>query len=417
MNKNLLITKKRAAIVTNNLHCERNMQYFATIEYYLRVNGWEIVEDFNANLVVICGCGFHDSMYEKAMKVIEDLRKIHFPEKNVVIMGCLPKTHEQELLKNLESTLIEIQKEEALDEIIGATKLFREISPINLFKPHKKCREYIKENEFFYIKISQGCLKRCTYCVINKAKGYLRSDPLDEIEKQFRRAVELGYRKIFLMGEDTFAYGIDIGTTIIDLLDYLLKIDPKIALKIGYLHNRWLTKYSNEIFSLCRRGILNELHIGLQHVNESLLEKMGRPANFSVLYDTICRIKQERPDFYFTTDIIVGFPGETNKMFDELVEFFRNDKCFDKVCHFAYSDVKGSSSCDFDNKVSPEVKALRWEKLEQILDSRSISRLPEIPKRLDDVTYKVAFLDNYIFCKDMIKDEIIENQAVDSQSL
>jgi ribosomal protein S12 methylthiotransferase len=417
MNEHSLIAKKRAAIVTNNLHCERNMQYFATIEYYFRVNGWVVAEDFNVNLVVICGCGFHDSMYEKAMKVIEDLRKIHFLEKNVVIMGCLPKTHEQELLKNPGSTVIEIQKEEALDEIIGATIPFREISPVNLFKPHIKCREYIKENGFFYIKIAQGCLKKCSYCVIKKAKGYLTSVPLDQIENQFRKAIGSGYRKIFLMGEDTFAYGIDIGTTIIDLLDYLLKIDPMIELKIGYLHNRWLTKYSDEILSLCRRGVLNELHIGLQHTNENLLEKMGRPVNFSILYNTICRIKQERPDFYFITDIIVGFPGETEEMFDELIEFFKNDRCFDKVCHFAYSGVKGASSCDFDNKVPPEVKALRWEKLDQTLGSRSISRQPENPKRLDDVTYKVALLDNYVFCKDMIKDEIIENETIASQDL
>lgn len=417
MNENLLISKKRAAIVTNNLHCERNMQYFATLEYYFRVNGWEVAEDFDVNLVVICGCGFHDSMYEKAMKVMEDLRKIHFLEKNVVIMGCLPKTHEQALLKNTGSTLVEIKKEEVLDEIIDAAIPFREISPVNLFKPHKKCREYIRENEFFYIKIARGCLRGCTYCVINKAKGYLTSVPADEIGKQFRRAIASGYRKIFLMGEDTFAYGIDRGTTIIELLDYLLKIESAVQLKIGYLHNRWLTAYADEILSLCQRGVLNELHIGLQHVNESLLEKMGRPVNFPVLYDTICRIKQERPGFYFITDIIVGFPGETEEMFAELVEFFKKDRCFDKVCHFAYSDVKGAPSCDLDNKVPAEVKSLRWEQLEQILGSRSITKQPETPERLDDVTYKVAFLDNYVFCKDMIKDEIIENETTVPQNL
>ncbi len=417
MNENSLLAKKRAAIVTNNLHCERNMQYFATLEYYFRVNGWETAEDFNVNLVVICGCGFHDSMYEKAMKVIEDLRKIHFLEKNIVIMSCLPGTHEQKLLKNPGSTVIKIKEEEVLDKIIGAAVPFRDISPVNLFKPHKKCREYIKENEFFYIKIAQGCLRTCTYCVIKKAKGSLTSVPVEEIEKQYRRAIASGYRKIFLMGEDTFAYGIDIDTTIINLLNYLLKIDPKVQLKIGYLHNRWLTTYSQEILSLCRRGLLNELHIGLQHVNESLLEKMGRPINFAVLYDTLCRIKQERPDFYFITDIIVGFPGETEEMFAELVEFFKKDRCFDKVCHFAYSDVKGASSCGLDNKVPQEVKALRWEKLEQILGSRSITQQPETPQRLDDVTYKVAFLDNYVFCNDMVKDEVMGNKTAASRNL
>ncbi|MCP4157322.1 MAG: hypothetical protein GY757_56955, partial [bacterium] len=86
--------KKRVAIVTNNLNCERNTQYYSTIEKYFTANGWEICDDFNVNKVIISGCGFHDAMYKKIRRTVEYLRTIHFLEKNIIIVGCTPRTHE-----------------------------------------------------------------------------------------------------------------------------------------------------------------------------------------------------------------------------------------------------------------------------------------------------------------------------------
>lgn len=411
--KNLLL-KKRVAIITNNLHCERHSQYFSTIEKYFVLNGWIIAEDFNVNKIVICGCGFHDAMYEKIARTLKEIKELNFLEKNIIVMACLPKTHEQDLKRDFSVQIVNLHHEEVLDNIIEAKIPFKDIPPVNIYKPHKKCLRVTPGNEFFHIKISQGCLRECTFCVINKAKGYIKSVPFDQIEEQVGIAIESGRKKIFLMGEDTFAYGIDIGTTIIRLVENLLSIEPTLELYFGYLHIRWLKKYAREIIDLCKRNVFKELAIGLQHVNEDMLKKMGRPAVFSEIYDIICSIKKEKPDFYIICDILVGFPGETEKMFNELIEFFKKDKCINKVKHFGYSDVKGAPASGFKNKLSADEIADRWDRLDKVLAERSYSN-HEVESRLDNETFRITRFDDYSFCKNTFAEEI--NRPTASQDL
>jgi ribosomal protein S12 methylthiotransferase len=395
------------------LHCERHVQYFATIEKYFRTNGWEIAEDFNVHKIIFCGCGFHEAMYEKIKKTLKKIRETDFLEKNIVITACLTKTHEEDLKTHFKGRIVEFHCEELLDRMIGAAIPFKEIRPVNIFNVHEKCDIGTLTNENFYIKISQGCLRECTFCVINKAKGIIRSVPFHEIEAQVKIAIEKGRRKIFLMGEDTFAYGIDTDTTIIELVEQLTARYPSIELYFGYLHIRWLDKYSEEILSFCKRGILRELHIGLQHVNEKMLRKMGRPVVFSRIYDMIGRIKKECPTIYMVGDILVGFPGETEAMFDELVEFFKKDTCFNKVKHFGYSDVKGSPSAAFDNKVPADIVALRWDLLDKVLGERSYSD-QDGESRLDDETFRITRFEDYSFCKNTF-DEMIQGGPISAE--
>jgi MiaB/RimO family radical SAM methylthiotransferase len=405
MRKNNEITKKKVAIITNNIHCERHTQYFSTIEKYFKFNGWEIAADFHVKKIIICGCGFHDAMYEKIKRTLDEIKKINFLEKNIIIMACLPKTQGVNLKKDFNGQVIELNHEELLDDLIDAKIPFKNIQPVNVFRIHEKCANRNSEHQLFHIKISQGCLRQCTFCIINKAKGELRSVPLRQIIEQVKKAIELGKKKIFFMGEDTFAYGIDIGTNIIELIEKVRPLDADIELYFGYLHIRWLNKYCKEILSLCKRRVLNELHIGLQHINDELLKKMGRPVVFSETYEIIRKIKEVRPDLYMVADILVGFPGETEEMFDELVEFFKKDKCFNKVKHFGYSDVTGSISSTFENKVPAEVITQRWEALNEILGERAYSS-ESSESRLDNETFRITRFDDYSYCKDTFDEEM-----------
>ena len=405
MKENHVSTKKRVAIVTNNIHCERHTQYFSTIEKYFKFNGWEISQDFKVNKIVICGCGFHDAMYEKIKRTLDEIKKLNFLEKNIIIMACLPKTQGANLQRDFNGHVIALKHEHLLDDLIEAKIPFKDIQPVNVFRVHEKCTVDTSDSQFFNIKISQGCLKQCTFCVINKAKGDICSAPLPHIIEQVKRAINLGKNKIFFMGEDTFAYGIDIGTTIIELIEKVKSLDARLELYFGYLHIRWLNKYSKEILSLCERRVLNELHIGLQHVNDKLLERMGRPVVFSETYELIRKIKEIRPDLYMVADLMVGFPGETEEMFQELAEFLKNDTCFNKVKHFAYSDVKGSASSAFEDKVPHEITAQRWDYLDKILGQRSYSSQVN-ESRIDDETFRITRFDDYSFCKDTYYEEI-----------
>lgn len=405
MEKDLELFRKKVAILTNNIHCERHVQYFSTLEKYFRINGWQVTDNFDVNKVVICGCGFHDGMYNKVIKLLDDLKKINFLENNIVISACLPKTQASNLKKDFKGHIVDLHEEKLLDQIIRAEIPFEEVKPVNRFRIQEMCGFEKNEEDFFYIKISEGCLRKCTFCVINKAKGYIKSVSKEVIKGQVKTALEEGFSRFFLMGEDTFAYGFDMDTNIIELVEELVAIDRNIELFFGYLHIRWLRKYFGGILTLCKRGVFKELHIGLQHVNDRLLERMGRPEKFKTLYEMISRIKRENPQIYMVADIMVGFPGETKEMFEELVEVLKNDKCFNKVKHFGYSDVTGSISSGFGDKVPLEEITYRWHHLDRILGERSYSAQSS-EDRIDNETFRKTRFKDYFFCKNSFDEDI-----------
>jgi ribosomal protein S12 methylthiotransferase len=413
MRNDSVTLKKKVAIVTNNVNCERHVQYYSNIEKYFRINGWEIAEDFNVQKVIICGCGFHDVMHEKVVKTAKELKALHFLENNIIIMGCQSKTHEAELKEHLNVKIIGFNQEKQLDDLINASVPFAEVPPNNLLRPFREYKPDEK-TEYFHIKIARECLRKCTFCVINKAKGYITSIPRDEILKQFRKAVKQRKKRIYLMGEDTLAYGIDIGSNIIELVDSLLAIDSQVELNFGSLHIKWLLDYKEGILDLCKRGIVKELHVGLQHVDDRVLKRMGRPIVFSELYRFIKQLKKECPNLFLETDILVGFPGETEEMFTRLVQFFEKDTCFNNVRHFAYSDVKGAPSYKFDGKLSSSQLVRRWEIFDRVLKKRS-SNYKSGDASMMDLAFQLTHERNYTFCKDTFKDEM--EQVVDDAGL
>jgi ribosomal protein S12 methylthiotransferase len=344
-------------------------------------------------------------MVEKIERTLEKIKKTNFLEKNIIMMGCLTKTHEADLKRNFNGPIAALHREELLDNIIQANVPYKDIQPVNIFKNHYQQAGEKQKEETFHIKISEGCLKQCTFCIINKAKGSINSVPFKIIARQVETAIKRGIKRIQLMGEDTFAYGIDSGTTIIDLIQKITAMDPGLTLYFGYLHARWLKKYAKEILSLCKQGVITELQIGLQHVNEELLKQMGRPMIFSQIYDLIRTIKGENPGFYLIADIMVGFPGETREMFNQLVEFFKKDQCFNKVKHFAYSDVNGTPSANYKDKLPREVIAARWQELDSILAERSYSTETG-ETRIDNETFRKTRFDDYFFCMDTYDEEI-----------
>lgn len=388
---------KRAAIITNNVGCERHVQYYSTIEKYLVANNWVVADNFNVEKVIICACGFHDFMVEKVLKSLKHLKEIGFAEKDVVIVGCLPKTHEQCLQQAFQGAVVELNNEHLLDDILKVSIPFCKIMPPNVFLRPRDWQAY--QDKSFFIKISQGCLQNCAYCVINKAKGRLHSVPAEEIKKQFEFAISNGYSEIFLMGEDTLSYGVDIGTNIVDLVDSLLAISTDVTLMFGNWHIHWLPQFSESILSLCRRGIIKKLNIGLQHVNQELLKRMGRPIKFDEVYGILQRFRTACPDLLLSADIIVGFPGETPEMFDELVAFFEKDTVFNIVAHFGYSDVQGSRSSKFNDKVNPLLIGSRWDKLKNTLQKRSFYNSTD-EADANRTAFRLSFDRDYNFCKD-----------------
>lgn len=400
MRKVILMKQNRVAILTNNLVCNLNTKYIGTLEQYFRENGWEVRRDFNVSKVVISTCGVTNNMFDAVKQAVEDLRKISFPEEDIIILGCQTKTHEDLWKAEFKGQLIGIGKESELDKIIQAKVPFGQLKQLNVFDP---TGEGVKgdKNRSFSIQIASGCLQKCTFCAINKARGYIKSYPLEQIEAQFRLAVANGYKNITMLGSDTFAYGYDTGkTNIIELLRYLLSIDDSVTFKFGNLHVLWLSKYYKDLIELSNRGAIKFLNMGVQHVNDDVLHRMGRPS-FHESYEIVKEIRKQCPDLMLACEVMVGFHGETEEQFEEMLEFFRNDKCFNVVSHFIYSDVQSVEAYHYDKKVPQEEKERRWRRLTEVLGDRYPHRAyKKENEEMKDVTkvYEKQIEASYYFC-------------------
>lgn len=390
--------KKKVTIVTNNVSCEQHFQSIAKLEEYFLANGWDISSGFEGvDKVVISGCGFHDFMFKKVLNTLEHLKTLCFEPKNVIIHGCISKTHSQNLREHFQGDLIETKNSEVLDKVINAKVPLSEIAIKNVFNfPGQQ------DNKTFYIKIMQGCLMECTYCIIKYAMGYIQSVSQEEILNQYEIARNNGFRKIHFMGEDTFAYGLDINSNLIKVINELIKIDDSLELDIGNFHLKWLEDYGDDILELCKKNIVKKLYISIQHINPFILKHMGRETDFYALYEVIRKIRAAAPQVRIFTDIIVGFPGETQEIFEELLEFLKADTCFTKVTHYGYSDNANTPSYNFPDKVSSFQVTKRWNALKEILGQRSPYTDNNNCDSFDEMTQQT--MDNdFVICKNTYK--------------
>ena len=390
---------KSIAIVTNNVNCERNTTFFAKLEKYLVRNGWVIEDSVKADKVLIVGCGFHNQMHAKLLTILTYLHKQGIHDDNIIILGCITKTHDN-INKTFSGEIISYYESQRLDDVLNATVPYMTIKSVNVLKGSNSWRSTL-DYKMFYIKIAEGCLMQCSFCVIKKAKGFIKSEDQNRIIESYEYAVAKGYKNVFLMGEDSFAYGYDCNTDIISLVEKLLAIDSSIVLQFSPLHCRWLVKYSDAIIDWAERRIFNKIHIGLQHVNKYMLNRMGRDVDIENVKHILNKLRKTRRDMEISADVIVGFPGETRIHYAELEEYLRNIDVFDFVHHYGYSDCTGSEASMLDKKVQPYEISARWHRLEEILGARSGYR------RAFDNINPIAE-QSYYFCKNTyLEDEII----------
>jgi ribosomal protein S12 methylthiotransferase len=391
-------TKKKVLIVTNNQDCKGHVQYIAAVEKYFIKNGWDVVGGFAGfDAVVICACGYHEAQYRKVLRIVDKFVSMNFPEKDIFILGCLPGTHDNQIRQAFRGTTVTFGDERILDEVVAARVPFERIDDENVLSLCDKDENIIERT--FYIRIATGCLGECTFCVIKRAKGRLRSFPSDRVQSQYKKASGLGFRKVELIGEDTFAYGLDIGTNIIELIESLLEIDDDMEILFDQLDMKWLLKYSSKIMSLCKRGVFKRLGIGMQHNNEWLLRRMGRNVDFDRVYEVLKKLKQENPTLYIAADILVGFPGETRDMFDQLVEFLRKDTTIDSIKHAGYSDNKNAPSYTHADKVDSLEIAERWNYIKDTLKEKCLYNYSDSPISNEGAAYQKSFNEELIICK------------------
>lgn len=354
----------------NFLGCKVNSYEAEAIAFDLISHGHiEVKEKDNPDIIVLNTCAVTETSSSKSRKTIRRFKK-KFPDSIMVVMGCYSQYDFEYISKELgvEIVLGTSHRNKIKHFIEQYLKNKKQIVVHDDFKTIKKY-ENIKLDKYFektraYVKVQDGCDNYCTYCLIPYVRGRSRSRNKEEILNEVAHLLKNGYKEIILTGIDQGSYGKDLknGETFSTLLKSILEENKDLyRIRISSIEESQIDDLFLELLKMYP-NIANHLHIPLQSGSKTVLKRMNRKYNLTEFREKIQKIREIRPDISITTDVIVGFPGETSEEYKETYEFISDIK-FSKVHVFPYSDRSGTVASKFNDKVDNFDKKMRVLKL------------------------------------------------------
>ncbi|MFZ1851709.1 MAG: 30S ribosomal protein S12 methylthiotransferase RimO [Nitrosomonas sp.] len=363
-----------------SLGCPKALVDSEQILTQLRAEGYEISPSYqDADLVVVNTCGFIDSAVEESLDAIGEALA---ENGKVIVTGCLGAKEDGEVVKKAHPQVLAVTGPQALPEVMSAihTHLPQPHDPYTSLIPPQGIR--LTPRHYAYVKISEGCNHRCTFCIIPSMRGDLVSRPIHQVMQEAEHLVNAGVKELLIISQDTSAYGVDIkyrtgfwqGRPIKTRLTELSQELGSLGVWVR-LHYVYPYPHVDEIIPLMAQGsILPYLDVPFQHANARILKAMKRPANAENNLARIQRWREICPDITLRSTFIVGFPGETEAEFEELLEFLQEAQ-LDRVGCFTYSPVKGAAANTLPNPVTDEIKEERHQRFMQLQEEISRNRL------------------------------------------
>lgn len=355
-----------------SLGCPRNLVDSEVMLGILLKAGYEVTEDMQeADFLVINTCGFLEASRKESMDTVRETLAQRKKTAKLVVTGCMVQTHHDEMAKQFPGIdyLLGSGDVQGILQAVQSTQKGKLVSTARSFLENGEIpRQISTPKHYAYLKIAEGCRKRCSYCVIPTIKGPLKSKSKDQILKEFNHLLNEGVHEIILIAQDLGDYGKDQGSknlaALIDLLKSMLAIDKKFWLRLLYLYPDEIT---DELIALIKSDsrICPYLDMPIQHINNAMLKSMRRATSREDIIGTITKLRTELPEVVIRTSLIVGFPGETEEQFNELAQFIQ-DYPLDNIGIFKYSREPGSHSYDLPNQIDESVKEKRHEKLMKI---------------------------------------------------
>ena len=355
-----------------SLGCSKNLVDSENfIGILVNKRGFEVTSELNeADMIIVNTCGFIGDAKKESIETILEVSELKETGnlKKIIVTGCLAQRYSEEILKELPEVDAvigtgEIDKiEKVVDEILNDKKSV-ETSSMSFLANANTDRILTTASHTAYLKISEGCDRRCTYCIIPQLRGKLRSRTIEDILVEANNLVKSGVRELNLLAQETTEYGIDLykEKSLAKLMKELVKIEDLKWLRTYYMYPDSVT---DELIQVMKTEdkICKYFDIPIQHVSDSILQNMGRAKTGAHLKDILYRIRREIPNATFRTSVIVGFPGETQEDFEELRDFLEEFQ-FDYVGVFKYSREEDTKAYDMDNQVPEEIKEERWVEL------------------------------------------------------
>lgn len=367
-----------------SLGCPRNLVDSEVMLGILLHAGYEVAPTLEeADYIVINTCGFLEASRNESMETVRETLDQRKETAKLIVTGCMVQTHSDELK----------QKFPGIDYLLGSGDVNGILSAVQSTQKGElitTARSYLEAGEvprrlstpkhYAYLKIAEGCRKRCAYCIIPTIKGPLKSKSKEQIMKEFHLLLNQGVQEVILIAQDLGDYGKDGGSknlaALLDLIKTMLSVDKPFWLRLLYLYPDEIT---DELIALMKsdKRICPYLDMPIQHINNQVLKAMHRSTSKEDIIAIITKLRREIPEIVIRTSLIVGFPGETEEQFEELVQFIQEHP-LDNVGIFKFSREPGSHAYSLPDQISDEVKEQRYHKLMQVQKKTVKKRLKKM---------------------------------------
>ena len=368
-----------------SLGCAKNLVDSQSMSQLLNREGFLLVDQpKNAEYLIVNTCGFLHSAREEAISVLTDLASEKMPWQKLIAAGCMPETHRQELIETIPNLdgLIGTRRWMDITTVIEETRDHRHPIPYTHFpqvatvgQDEKKTYRTAIQGGSAYLKIADGCRRSCAFCLIPKIKGTLVSRPMEKILRDAKALVNAGVKEIILIAQDITDYGHDLGMKngLTRLLEAILQAVPDLPwIRLMYTYPGFV---NNEFIQLMgtESQILPYLDMPLQHADPRVLRTMGRPQNIDAVRKNLQLVRSAMEDIALRSTFIVGYPGEDEKSFQNLVNFIQEVR-FDHLGVFAYSFEQGTPAEPLGDPIPEHIKVERIETLMRIQAGISLER-------------------------------------------
>lgn len=394
-----------------SLGCSKNLiDTEATIGLFKKNNFQIVNEEAKADILVINTCGFIESAKEEAINTILEMAE-HKKQRcrYLIVMGCLVQRYYEDLIKLLPEVDLFIKIDEydnlwkKIEDLIKrdtvekskkkSTSRILDIEQMPLLNQEEFLDRVITTGKnYAYLKIGEGCSNRCTYCAIPYIRGPFISRKKEDIIEEAKKLAEEGIKEIILIAQDTTKYGVDLygECKLVELIQEISKIEKIKWVRFLYSYPEGITEELIDVVR-CNNKVAKYFDIPIQHISDRVLKRMNRKTSKEEIKKLLRNIRNKIPNVSLRTSLIVGFPGETNEDYEELLEFIKEAK-FDKLGTFMYSKEDGTPAAKLPEQIHGNTKKARYNKVMKVQQEISRENLEkkinqEYEVLVEDITF------------------------------
>lgn len=389
-----------------SLGCDKNLVDSEVMLGLLRDKGYRLISDESkADIIVVNTCGFIKDAKEESIETIIEMGqyKEEGSCKALIVTGCLAQRYKEELVNELPE----------IDAILGVSNYDKVIEAVESVLEEK---QYIKieDNEkvptqyinrvisstgyYAYLKIAEGCDNFCTYCIIPKIRGKIKSRTIESLVEETEYLAKQGVKEIIIVAQDTTKYGVDIygEKSLTKLLRELCKIEDIHWIRLLYCYPE---EINDELIALIKNEtkVCNYLDMPIQHINNQVLNRMARKSTKEQIEVVISKLRKEIPDICLRTTLITGFPGETQDQYEEMKRFVEEIK-FDRLGVFTYSPEEDTPAAKFEDQIDEEIKEARKDEIMAIQQEISAEKNAQLVGSILDVIIEGYIPEDKVYC-------------------